>query len=194
MSHVLRSTLPRSTHTQGAHSFPASSIPILSLGPSHQALHLTLPRCIGANVPPNRHDLQASYLLQLDRLVVLEIRRQLSTVNSVSVLSDGWRDRVRRNWLDLGIAWVSDLHPTRWVIETVDADLIPIVGASTGNTIETLVRESVEEFVRLFFMLTSSLFLPETLSLNGYSMPIRSDWVKFSIVQVHDLSGDHVSI
>lgn len=115
-------------------------------------------------------------------------------MNSVSVLSDGWRDRVRRNWLDLGIAWVSDLHPTRWVIETVDADLIPIVGASTGNIIETLVRESVEEFVRLFFMVTSSLFLPETLSLNGYSMPIRSDWVKFSIVQVHDLSGDHVSI
>ena len=82
-------------------------------------------------------------------------------MNSVSVLSDGWRDRVRRNWLNLGIAWMSDLHPTRWVIETVDADLIPIVGASTGNIIETLVRESVEEFVHAL-----SLPPPPYLSLH----------------------------
>lgn len=36
---------------------------------------------------------------------------------------------------------------TRWVIEVIDADLIPIHGASTADVIETLLKESVEEFV-----------------------------------------------
>lgn len=68
----------------------------------------------------------------------------------MSHCQDGWRDRVRRNWLDLGIAWTAEERigaTTRWFIEAIDADLIPIHGASTGDVIETLLKESIEDFV-----------------------------------------------
>ena len=71
---------------------------------------------------------------------------RLKKTSSVSISSDGWRDRARRSWLDLGIAWISD-EGDKWIIDVVDADLIPIPGASTGDVLETLLKESVDDFV-----------------------------------------------
>src|SRR5262249_9084516 len=83
----------------------------------------------------------------LDLLVKREIKARLMKVRSVSVTSDGWRDRVKRNWLDLGIAWIVETN-AKWEIEVVfDVDLILLPGESTGDVLETAVRESVEEFV-----------------------------------------------
>lgn len=105
-------------------------------------------RLAGTSASPNRHDMQALYLPQLDLFVKREILQRLKTVRSVAVSSDGWRDSVRRNWLDLGIAWVSEVDGgTRWQIDVVDADLINLPSEISGDIIETVVRESIDEFV-----------------------------------------------
>lgn len=102
---------------------------------------------VGAGAPvAKRSDLQDEHLRQLDFLVKREICERLKKSRSVSITSDGWRDRARRNWLDLGIAWISDSGDI-WVLDVVDADLIPIPGAATGDILETLLKESVNEFV-----------------------------------------------
>jgi hypothetical protein len=105
-------------------------------------------RLTGSTAAANRHDLQALYLPQLDGFVKREILHRLKTGRSVAVSSDGWRDSVRRNWLDLGLAWVSEEDGgSRWQIDVVDADLIYLPSEISGDIIETAVRQSVDEFV-----------------------------------------------
>lgn len=103
-------------------------------------------RHAGATPVANRHDLGQIHLFQLDALVKKEIRRQLLPLNSVCLFSDGWSDRLRRFWIDLGLAFMVS-GPGGWLIEVIDLDLIPIPGQVTGDVIETCVKESVDEFV-----------------------------------------------
>lgn len=65
-------------------------------------------REVGSTPIANRHDLQAEYVPQLDRLVISELQARLKLTRSVSVTSDGWRDRRKCNWIDLGLAWTAD--------------------------------------------------------------------------------------
>jgi hypothetical protein len=106
-------------------------------------------RDVGSTAAPNRHDLQQEYLPQLDSLVQRFVLNSLKGVRSVAVSSDGWRDVTRRDWLDLGVAWVSDgaSQKSPWEVIVVDLDLIPIPGSSTGDNLETLVRESLEQYL-----------------------------------------------
>lgn len=102
----------------------------------------------GAQPVANRHDLQSEYLPQLDRLVLADIQARLKLCRSVSVTADGWRDRRKRNWIDMGIAWTADSDDSkRWIIEVVDADLIYMPGDINGDVIETAIRESIDKFV-----------------------------------------------
>ena len=104
---------------------------------------------IGGNPAPNRHDLGYDYLRQLNELVSREHTRLLKGTQSVSMFSDGWRDLAKRDWLDLGFAWTDDSSGSPWTIDTIDADLIYVAGAGTGNNIETLLKESAENAVLL---------------------------------------------
>jgi len=62
---------------------------------------------IGGFTLPNRHDLSQVYVPELDQYVINNIRKRLSRVKSVSISSDGWKDRRRRNWMISGLlGWV----------------------------------------------------------------------------------------
>lgn len=114
-------------------------------------------RLSGSTAAANRHDLQTLYLPQLDSFVKREILQHLKSVRSVAVSSDGWRDSARRNWLDLGLAWVSEVDGgSRWQIDMVDADLIYLPSEISGDIIETVVRNSVDEFVPADCLLATS--------------------------------------
>lgn len=103
---------------------------------------------IGSTAAPNRHDLGTEYLQQLDSLVKKEIRCSLAEASSVCLSSDGWSDITRRFWVDLGIAFIAEVETKKeWQLLVVDADLIPIPGSATGDVLETVISESVEEFV-----------------------------------------------
>lgn len=115
----------------------ALNCPILDM-----ALHTA-----GATPVPNRHDLAAEHLMQLDLVVKGELRRMMQQSASVCLFSDGWSDISRRFWLDLGVSFVVDSSPKQWSIEVVDVDLIPVVASSTGDVLETLIKESIDEFV-----------------------------------------------
>lgn len=123
----------------------ANGVPRLALNcPIFDSYH----RRIGSVPADNRQTLQSEYLPQLDILVKAHYSDMFKRSRSVSILSDGWRDSVKRNWIDVGIAFVAeDEASSKWIIEVVDADLVPVTGAGTGDVLETLVRESVQDFV-----------------------------------------------
>src|SRR6185295_4458384 len=94
-------------------------------------------RELGAEAAPNRHSLQAEYLPQLDELVVSEYSSQLKKTICVSLSADGWRDRIRRNWISLGFYFMVDDDGV-WRIEVIHPDLIPISISSTSEAISEL--------------------------------------------------------
>jgi hypothetical protein len=102
---------------------------------------------VGAESTSNRHDLEALHLEALDNLVVAEYKKLLSTLPSVSISHDGWKDRAKRNWVDLGAVFIDDSSGTEWKILAVDLDIIPLPGQSTGENLETLLKESLQEFI-----------------------------------------------
>jgi len=106
---------------------------------------------MGVSVAPNRHALQDIHLPVLDRLVVDDIKKRLSKVKSVSLSADGWRDRVRRDWIDAAIYFVEE-KDERWTIEVVHPDLILVPCSATSEAIHTLIAETIDEFVRLFYL------------------------------------------
>lgn len=101
----------------------------------------------GATPAPNRHDLAELHLPRLDNLVKIEYLNNLKKVRAVSIFSDGWSDRLRCYWIDLGLCYVDDTEPGPWRLETIDLDIIPIPGTVNGDVIETAIKESIEEFV-----------------------------------------------
>jgi hypothetical protein len=101
---------------------------------------------LGVNPVANRHDLQADYLPQLNVLVLEHVKARLKMVRSVCASSDGWRDLLSRNWIDLALAWIEAVDG-KWVLEVVDIDLIFLPGQINGDVIESAVRESIDQFV-----------------------------------------------
>jgi hypothetical protein len=85
--------------------------------------------------------------MQLDQLVKMEYRRRLNQSRSVSVFSDGWSDLLRRFWVDVGLAFIDEDTTGGWLVEVVDCDLIFLPGAVTGNVLETVLKESVDEYL-----------------------------------------------
>jgi len=101
---------------------------------------------IGAPTPPNRHDLQSQYLQELDSLVVKEIKTTLSSCLCVSLSADGWRDRLRRDWLGYHIYAIID-QPDLWKILVINPDLISINSSTTAENIAALIAQSADSFV-----------------------------------------------
>lgn len=88
------------------------------------------------------------YLPQPDRLLIHHVTDRLRKVRSVSLSSDGWRDRSRRNWIELGVTWMATADDeSAWTIEVVDIDIIHLPGDIFGNVLAAAVKESVECFV-----------------------------------------------
>lgn len=108
-------------------------------------------RHVGASPPSNRHTLQAEYLPILDNLVIRGYVQRLKGVASVSLLADGWRDLVRRDWLDAGVQWVEETvkdSQTTWSLQVVHLDLIFVPTSATSAAIHDLIATSVDDFVR----------------------------------------------
>jgi hypothetical protein len=102
---------------------------------------------IGAESTSNRHDLAALHLEALDNLVMARYKKIFSTLPSISISHDGWKDRAKRNWVDLGAAFVVDSVETEWKISVLDLDIIPLPGQSDGENLETLLTESLQDFI-----------------------------------------------
>ena len=99
-------------------------------------------------IPTTNHSLQAEYLPQLDELVVSEYSSQLKKTICVSLSADGWRDRIRRNWISLGFYFMVDDDGV-WRIEVIHPDLIPISISSTSEAISELIADTVDVYVRV---------------------------------------------
>lgn len=109
-------------------------------------------KALGVQPPANRHTLQDQYLPLLDTLVVDNMVERLSKVPCVSLSADGWRDRIRRDWIDVAIYWIENISEgNAWKIAVLHPDLIPVPSTSTSEDIQTLVVETVDTYVRLFF-------------------------------------------
>jgi hypothetical protein len=106
---------------------------------------------IGATPPSNRHTLQDQYLPILDQLVVRNYVTRLKKAASVCLMADGWRDLVRRDWIDAGVQWIEEIADgsvVSWGIAVVHLDLIFVPGSATSEAIHDLIANSVDEFVR----------------------------------------------
>lgn len=101
---------------------------------------------IGAPAAPNRHDLQSQYLKELDSLVVNEITCALSGAVCVSLSADGWRDRLRRDWIGYHIYRTIE-DGAVWKILSINPDLISINASTTAENIAALIAQSVDSFV-----------------------------------------------
>lgn len=110
---------------------------------------------IGVPISPNRHALQDSYLPELSRLVVEHQRKQLSSVCSVSISCDGWRDRLRRTHLHFTIYTTCEVNEY-WKIFVIHPDIINVPGRCTGEAIKYLVMNSIQPFVRFRLILLPS--------------------------------------
>jgi len=106
-------------------------------------------KCIGSITAENRHDLGGMYLEQLDLLVQREQTKLLAETRFVCPTSDGWRDLARRDWVDLGVTFMIRL-PKLFQIAVLDLDLIHVPFGTSGDVLEVLVRESIDE--RVFFI------------------------------------------
>lgn len=106
-------------------------------------------RSLGTNPAANRHTFQESYLPLLSALVVEEQREELSECSSVSLSADGWRSRTRQDFMSVTAAWMKTVADGTWKIGVAEVDLIHVSGSTTAETLETLVSNSVEGFVRV---------------------------------------------
>ena len=109
---------------------------------NHPALDLALHKS-GANVLPNRQDLQLAYLPELDRIVSKRMREELQQTLSVSVVSDGWADQGLLAWLGVSVAYIDN----KWTLQVSHLDLIPIHGQSTIPLLSSILHETVSFWV-----------------------------------------------
>ena len=95
---------------------------------------------IGATPAPNRQKLQDEFLVQLDDLIVKEYTEELSTVKCVSLSADGYRDKVRRDWINVTFYWcalpklASNDLPKKWVIKVLKPDIIYLPSSATSDS------------------------------------------------------------
>lgn len=106
-------------------------------------------RSLGTNPAANRHTLQDSYLPLLSSLVVGELHDELSDCNSVSLSADGWRSRTRQDFVSVTAAWMKTVADGTWKIGVAEVDLVHVSASCTANNLETLISNSVEDFVRI---------------------------------------------
>jgi hypothetical protein len=133
-------------------------------GISRNALNDTLfdsyLKSLGCDIPPNRQTLQERHLPVLDDLVTSSMIDQLKSVLSVSTSSDGWRDRARRDWINVVVTWcdVSATDPKKWEIYSIEPDLIFLPSSATADTIAYLINNALDSVVPTSFFVSYSIF------------------------------------
>jgi hypothetical protein len=106
-------------------------------------------KSLGSQLASNRHTLQDQYLPALDDLVVDTMSSELKEVKCIALSSDGWRDRARRDWINIVLSWISTsrLNLKKWEIFSVEPDLIYLPSSATADTIAYLINDSLESVV-----------------------------------------------
>jgi len=123
----------------------ANNIPRVALNDS---LFDAFLNSVGSHPVSNRHDLESVYLEAVDRFVLEDHKRRLSSCHSVATSQDGWKDQKRRKWIDSGVALVEhDLKKDVWTVDALDLDMIPLPGSSTGENVAALLKESLDYFL-----------------------------------------------
>jgi hypothetical protein len=108
-------------------------------------------RTLGAPVTSNRHFIQDRYIPMLDDFVVADIKSRLSLVPCVSISSDGWRDRRRRDFINVVLSWCDNISNSHWGIQVVEPDLIQVPSDTSAVSLESLLNDSLE-FIVLYFI------------------------------------------
>jgi hypothetical protein len=108
-------------------------------------------KSLGKSPAANRHTLQSQALPVLDSLVGTSWQNDLKGVLCVSISSDGWRDQLRRNWINLVVQWCESAKsdPSKWAIYVVEPDLIPLSTSATAEALAYLLSGVLEKFVRI---------------------------------------------
>jgi hypothetical protein len=101
---------------------------------------------LGVQAAPNRHALQDSHLPVLDSLVAADNFQRLKRASAVSLSADGYRDRVRRDWISLSI-YFTEVLEKKWRIAVIHPDLLPVSISTTSESIEGLVFDAVDAIV-----------------------------------------------
>lgn len=115
-------------------------------------------KLIGASPPDNRHTLQDEHLPVCDELVMRDCMQRLKKTAAVCLMADGWRDLVRRDWIDAGVQWTEEIYDrvlerVKWLISVAHLDLIFVPGSATTEAINDLIANSVDDFVRFLIPL-----------------------------------------
>lgn len=107
-------------------------------------------KSLGSNPSPNRHTLQSQYLPVLDGFVIDSFSDDLEGILSVALSSDGWRDRARRDWINIVLAFIVNAkNGKKWLIRVIEPDLIFLPSSATAETIAYLINNALEPLVRL---------------------------------------------
>jgi hypothetical protein len=105
-------------------------------------------REVGVSPAPNRHSLQNNHLVELDNLVVKEFVEELTSVKCVSLSADGYRDRVRRDWINVSVYWCApEPGSGKWVIRILKPDIIYLPESATAENISLYISEVIDDFV-----------------------------------------------
>jgi hypothetical protein len=132
-------------------------------------------RSLGAQVAPNRHTLQDQHLPVLDDLVRTSWVKETKDILSSALSSDGWRDRHRRDWINIVIAFIIlSLDGKSWVIRVIEPDLIFLPSSATSDTIAYLINDSVDRIVHFFRINHESLFFAPYLLFSFLRTALRA--------------------
>lgn len=107
------------------------------------SLFLKILILIGAHTPPNRHELEESYLAQIDEFVIEIIMDELEKAKCISLSNDGWSDICRRAWLGFAFYFISE----DWKIICLEPDLIPLSHRSTSEVLHKCVEEEINYWI-----------------------------------------------
>ena len=98
---------------------------------------------LGAPTTPNRHDIESVFLPKVDEFVVEILISLLTETLSVSITSDGWSDRRRRNWLGFSLNYIN----ADWKIVSLQPDLIPVSARSTAENLFIALNGAIEYWI-----------------------------------------------
>ncbi len=109
-------------------------------------------KSLGVEQARNRHTMQNQHLVVVDELVRENMVDSLKQIPCVSISSDGWRDRARRDWVNLVVEFIREKEqspklPKLWEIVTIEPDLILLPSSATADTLAYLINDALDSIV-----------------------------------------------
>eukprot|EP01127_Copromyxa_protea_P001291 TRINITY_DN1131_c0_g2_i11.p1 TRINITY_DN1131_c0_g2~~TRINITY_DN1131_c0_g2_i11.p1 ORF type:complete len:334 (-),score=21.85 TRINITY_DN1131_c0_g2_i11:221-1222(-) len=158
---------------------------------------------IGATAVPNRHTLQDVYLPLLDDCVAKCLNKLVIDIKSVSMCSDGWSDRQRRNWINYTLHFIH-VTETKWELVVLHPDLSILINVEILKFKLFRSREEHPNFVSGSFQtrfawvfesqslaLAARMFLPgpkkfefQNFNVDEDTLDIVRDNIRFEIRQL----------